>query len=132
MERCANAMCCARRRRSRWRPVWTAIASGRLRWRAITVMPRSRAEGERGEGSMAMTRRDAARKLFSFLAGSPLLRAQGPPRNLDRLLAMEELNNVMEFESIAHAHMLKSAYDYISGGVDDEFTLRRNRSQFER
>jgi 4-hydroxymandelate oxidase len=81
---------------------------------------------------MRINRRDAARKLFSFFAGSPLLLGQDPPRNLDRLVAMDELNNVMEFESIAHAHMLKSAYDYISGGVDDEFTLRRNRSQFEK
>jgi len=79
-----------------------------------------------------MTRRDAARKLSVFLAGSPLLRGQDAPWIANRLPAMEELNNVMEFEPIARTRMLKNAYDYIAGGVDDEWTLRRNRSAFER
>src|SRR5439155_19210546 len=79
-----------------------------------------------------MTRRDAARKLSVFLAGSPLLRGQDAPWIANRLPAMEELNNVMEFEPIARSRMLKNAYDYIAGGVDDEWTLRRNRSAFER
>lgn len=79
-----------------------------------------------------MTRRDAARKLSLFLAGSPLLRAQDPAWIANRLPGMEELNNVMEFEPVARTKMLKAAYDYITGGVDDEFTLRRNRAGFQR
>src|ERR1700758_5142952 len=79
-----------------------------------------------------MTRRDAARKLSLFLAGSPLLRAQEPPWIADRMPAIEQLNNVMEFEPIARTRMLKTAYDYVVGGVDDEWTLRRNREGFQR
>src|SRR3989454_6858746 len=79
-----------------------------------------------------MTRRAAARKLSVFFAGSPLLRGQDAPWIANRLPAMEELNNVMEFEPIARTRMLKTAYDYIAGGVDDEWTLRRNRQGFER
>ena len=45
---------------------------------------------------------------------------------------MDELNNVMEFEPVARGRMLKTAYDYIAGGVDDEWTLRRNRAGFNR
>lgn len=78
-----------------------------------------------------MTRRDAARKLSLFLAGSPLLRAQEPAWIPSRLPAIDELNNVMEFEPIARTKMLKTAYDYIAGGVDDEWSLRRNRAAFE-
>jgi isopentenyl diphosphate isomerase/L-lactate dehydrogenase-like FMN-dependent dehydrogenase len=79
-----------------------------------------------------MTRRDAARKLSLFLAGSPLLRGQEPAWIPSRMPAMEELHNVMEFEPIARTKMLKTAYDYIAGGVDDEWTLRRNREGFQR
>ena len=79
-----------------------------------------------------MTRRDAARNLSLFLAGSPLLSAQDAPWIASRMPAIEELNNVMEFEPLARTKMLKTAYDYIAGGVDDEWTLRRNRQGFER
>jgi 4-hydroxymandelate oxidase len=79
-----------------------------------------------------MTRRDAAKSLSVLLAGSPLARAQEPAWIASRLPAMEELNNVMEFEPIARTKMLKPAYDYIAGGVDDEWTLRRNREGFQR
>ena len=65
-----------------------------------------------------MTRRDAARKMSLFLAGSPLLRAQDPSWIANRMPALEELNNVMEFEPLARTKMLKAAYDYIAGGVD--------------
>jgi 4-hydroxymandelate oxidase len=78
-----------------------------------------------------MTRRDAARKLSLFLAGSPLLRAQETPMFPNRQIAMDELYNVMEFEPIAKARMLQNAYDYIAGGVDGEWTLHRNRAGFD-
>src|SRR5438128_4161528 len=79
-----------------------------------------------------MTRRDATRKMSLFLAGSPLLRGQEPSWIPDRLPAIEALNNVMEFEPVARTRMLKAAYDYVVGGVDDEWTLRRNREGFQR
>ena len=66
-----------------------------------------------------------------FLAGSPLLRAQDTPWIPNRMPAIEELNNVMEFEPLARTKMLKAAYDYIAGGVDDEWSLRRNREGFQ-
>src|SRR6266566_4132653 len=80
----------------------------------------------------AMTRRDATRNLSLFLAGSPLMRGQDAPWIPDRVPSLEQINNVMEFEPIARTRMLKAAYDYIAGGVDDEWTLRRNRQGFER
>src|SRR5438128_9056236 len=79
-----------------------------------------------------MTRRDATRKMSLFLAGSPLLRGQEPSWIPDRLPAIEALNNVMEFEPVARPRMLKAAYEYVGGGVDDEWTLRRNREGFQR
>ena len=79
-----------------------------------------------------MTRRDAARNLSLLLAGSPLVRAQDAPWIADRLPSIDQLNNVMEFEPVARTKMLKTAYDYIVGGVDDEWTLRRNRDGFQR
>jgi len=66
-----------------------------------------------------------------FLAGSPLLRSQDTPWIPNRMPAIEELNNVMEFEPLARTKMLKAAYDYIAGGVDDEWSLRRNREGFQ-
>jgi 4-hydroxymandelate oxidase len=81
---------------------------------------------------MPMTRRDAARNLLAFVAGSPLVRAQEAPRLPDRLVSIDELYNVMEFETVARAHMVKAAYDYIAGGVDDEWTLHRNREAFQK
>src|SRR5437016_5690287 len=85
------------------------------------------------EGQMsAMTRRDATRNLSLFLAGSPLMRGQDAPWIPDRIPTLEQINNVMEFEPIARTRMLKTAYDYIAGGVDDEWTLHRNREGFQR
>src|SRR3954452_20172129 len=80
-----------------------------------------------------MTRRDAARQFAMFLAGSPLLHAQeDAPRLADRLPGIDEIYNVMEFETVARTRMLKQAYDYVAGGVDDEWTLKRNRDGFQR
>jgi isopentenyl diphosphate isomerase/L-lactate dehydrogenase-like FMN-dependent dehydrogenase len=78
-----------------------------------------------------MTRRDATRNLSLFLAGSPLMRGQDAPWISDRIPPLEQINNVMEFEPVARTRMLKTAYDYIAGGVDDEWTLRRNREGFQ-
>ena len=78
-----------------------------------------------------VTRRAALRGLGGFLAGSPG-RAQRPaPRADDRFPALDEIENTLDFEPIARAKMTRNAYDYVVGGVDGEFTLRRNRQAFD-
>ena len=80
-----------------------------------------------------MTRRDAFRNLLVWMAGSPLLRAgQEIPYTPERLPAIDELVNVFEFEPVAKSKLPKNSYDFIAGGVDDEWTLRRNREAFQR
>jgi (S)-2-hydroxy-acid oxidase len=82
---------------------------------------------------MDSSRRQAFHKLAAFLAASPLARAQ---RDLayvnERTTALEELVNVFEFEPLCRARIPKENYDFIAGGVDHEWTLRRNREGFER
>jgi 4-hydroxymandelate oxidase len=81
-----------------------------------------------------MTRRDALRNLAVWLAGSPLwrppLEAQQLPGESDRVPLLDDLVNVLEFEPVAKAKIPKANYDFIAGGVDDEWTLRRNREAF--
>jgi len=72
-----------------------------------------------------MTRREAARNLSLFLAGSPLLHAQEPARP-------DDLINVFDFDPLCKARVPTAAYDYVSGGAWDEWTLRRNREGFGR
>ncbi len=79
-----------------------------------------------------MTRRDALRNLAVLAAGSPLLQAQQEiPYTPERMPAIADLVNVLEFEPVAKARLSKETYDFIAGGVDDEWTLRRNRAAFE-
>ncbi len=80
-----------------------------------------------------MTRRDGLRHFLVFLGGSPLLRAQQPefPYVPERMAALADMLNVLEFEPICRGKIPKTSYDYIAGGVDDEFTLRRNREAFQ-
>jgi len=68
-----------------------------------------------------MTRRDACRHFTSFLATSSFLRSQ-----------QTDLLNVFDFEPACKAKVTKAAYDYVSGGAWDEWTMRRNRSAFEK
>ena len=81
-----------------------------------------------------MTRREAFRNLLVWMAGSPLARAQrqGLPYTPERLPSLQELVNVFEFEPVARAKLGRADYDYIAGGADDEWTLRRNREAFDR
>ena len=39
--------------------------------------------------------------------------------------------NVLDFEAVAKLKITRSAYDYVAGSVDSEFTLRRNRQAFD-
>lgn len=45
---------------------------------------------------------------------------------------MAEPVNIFEFEAPARARVEPTAWDYISGGAEDEITLRENRAAFER
>ena len=78
------------------------------------------------------TRRDVLSALATFLAGSPLLRAQQDPfRDHTRVPAIGELLTAFDFEAVAYAKQPRSAYDYPAYGADSEFTLRRNREAFD-
>jgi 4-hydroxymandelate oxidase len=82
---------------------------------------------------MKISRRNALLRLGGFLAGSPFaLRAQnGAPDLRDRIPGMDEIANVLDFEPIAKLKITRSAYDFVAGSVDSEFTLRRNRQAFD-
>ena len=70
-----------------------------------------------------MNRRELVRNLVGLVAGSPLLPAEVP----DELMGPV---NVHEFEEVAKRKMHKLAYDFIAGGVEDEYTLRANREAY--
>jgi isopentenyl diphosphate isomerase/L-lactate dehydrogenase-like FMN-dependent dehydrogenase len=80
----------------------------------------------------AVSRRTVFRGLAGFLAGSPLLRSQQDPfRDHSRVPALGEMVDAFDFEPVAYAKITRQAYDYMSWGVDGEFTLRRNREAFD-
>ncbi len=68
-----------------------------------------------------------------WMAGSPLVRAQrqGLPYVAERLPSLDEMVNVFEFEPVARKKLDQGSYDYVAGGADDEWTLRRNREAFD-
>ncbi len=71
-----------------------------------------------------MNRRELVRNLMTLAAGSPLLHGEVPDDLMGPI-------NVHEFEEVAKRKMHKLAYDFIAGGVEDELTLRANRSAYE-
>jgi 4-hydroxymandelate oxidase len=75
-----------------------------------------------------MTRREAVAQMTRFIAASPLLAS--PPQQ--GVLKLEDTVNVFDFDLIAKAKLPKASYDYVSGGGWDEWTLRRNRTEFEK
>ena len=80
-----------------------------------------------------MNRRDALTGLMGFFAGSPLARAQQDlPYAPERVPPLEELVNVFEFEPICRMRIPRQNYDYIAGGVDQEWSLRHNREAFDK
>ena len=80
----------------------------------------------------AVSRRTVFRGLAGFLAGSPLLHSQQDPfRDHSRVPALGEMLDAFDFEPVAHAKIARQAYDYMSWGVDGEFTMRRNREAFD-
>lgn len=87
----------------------------------------------RGNFAVKPTRRESFEKFAAFLAASPLAKPQQEPAyKPEHIPSLEELVNVYEFEPICRYKIPKQNYDYISGGVDSEWTLRRNRSAFEK
>src|SRR6187401_1104427 len=70
-----------------------------------------------------MQRRECFRQLMGLVAASPLW-AQTDD-------VMRPIN-VHEFEEAAKRKMHPMAYDFIAGGVEDEYTLRANREAFSR
>ena len=77
------------------------------------------------------TRRDCFRSLASWLAASPLFSQLVPRSQHDRIPGLAELTTTFEFEPIARAKMLRTAFDFLSLGVEAEFTLRRNSQAFD-
>jgi isopentenyl diphosphate isomerase/L-lactate dehydrogenase-like FMN-dependent dehydrogenase len=80
---------------------------------------------------MTFTRRDCLRSLAQWLAASPLAAQLVPREQHDRVPALKELLSTLDFEPIARAKMLRTAYDFLSLGVEGEFTLRRNSAAFD-
>jgi isopentenyl diphosphate isomerase/L-lactate dehydrogenase-like FMN-dependent dehydrogenase len=78
-----------------------------------------------------MTRRDALRGLTLFLAQSPLWTAQ-QANDSSALPTIEEMINVFDFDPVCKANTSKAAYEYVSGGGWDEWTLSRNREAFQK
>lgn len=83
---------------------------------------------------MTTTRRNAIRDLSLFLAGSPFLKSQqlDLPYSPERLPGLDDLVNVFEFEPLCRQRIPKERYDFIAGGVDNEWSLRHNREAFDR
>src|SRR5579871_2250009 len=86
------------------------------------------------------------RRFLQFLAASPLLAAtdlaamaaEAPsrlpdpmiwaPRSLDKLIASpKEAINVFDFEPVAAKNIPPAHFGYMTGGVNDDVTLRANR-----
>ena len=81
---------------------------------------------------MPPTRRQAIAQFSAFLAASPLARGQQPPPALaDRAPSLEEVTSIFDFEPIARQKVPRAAYDYVVGGIDGEFSIRRNRKAFD-
>lgn len=83
--------------------------------------------------SLTRSRRDAIRNLAGLIASSPLLHAQKdlPDTGL-RHPAIDDIANIFEMEAMAKERIPRANWDYIAGGVDNEWTLRRNREMFDK
>jgi isopentenyl diphosphate isomerase/L-lactate dehydrogenase-like FMN-dependent dehydrogenase len=68
------------------------------------------------------------RKFLRYLAASPLARAQEPGLITDPKQAI----NVMDFEPVCREKLPIAHYGYMATGVEDDLTLKANRSGFER
>src|SRR5436190_5683749 len=70
------------------------------------------------------------REFLRFMAASPLAAyafAQDAPPAITRA---KDALSVMDFEPLAHKVLPPAHWGYLSGGVDDDLTLRMNREAF--
>ena len=82
---------------------------------------------------LTLQRRHALGALAGFFAGSPLVRGQQDlADSRERLPALDDLVNVFDFEPVCKARVLKSSYDFVAGGVDNEWSLRHKREAFDK
>jgi isopentenyl diphosphate isomerase/L-lactate dehydrogenase-like FMN-dependent dehydrogenase len=91
------------------------------------------------------------RRFLQFLAASPLLAASDlaamaaetpsrlpdpmiwAPRTIDKLIASpKEAINVFDFEPVAAKNIPPAHFGYMTGGVNDDVTLRANREGFQK
>jgi 4-hydroxymandelate oxidase len=73
------------------------------------------------------------REFLKFVAGSPLLLAAGQvPRGDDVITSIGDALNVFDFEPVARKNLPAAHYGYVATGVDDDVTLRANRTGFSR
>ena len=83
----------------------------------------------------SLTRRKALASFASFVAGSPLLRAQIDPHGIlaghRRIPGLDEMETVFDFEPLFNANIPLVTTDYTYHGDGSEFTLRRNRQAFD-
>jgi isopentenyl diphosphate isomerase/L-lactate dehydrogenase-like FMN-dependent dehydrogenase len=85
-----------------------------------------------GTPKYALSRRAVFRGLSGFVASSPLFAIeQDAVRDHSRVPGLSEMLHTFDFEPVAHAKIPRESYDYMSYGVDGEFTLRRNREAFD-
>ena len=68
------------------------------------------------------------RKFLSYLAASPLIRAQEHGLITDPKQAI----NVMDFEAVCREKLPAAHYGYMATGVEDDLTLKANRAGFDR
>jgi len=79
-----------------------------------------------------MSRRGVCRQLAGWMIASPLAAQLDLPDSGDRVPAVEDLVNVFEFEPVCRLRLPSQSYDYIAGGVDSEWSLRNNRTAFDK
>ena len=91
------------------------------------------------------------RRFLQFLAASPLLAASDfsaiaaetpsrlpdpmiwAPRSLDKLITSpKEAINIFDLEAVAAKNMPPAHFGYVTGGVNDDVTLRANREGFQK
>ncbi len=77
-------------------------------------------------------RRQALRALAGFVASSPLYAQRDLADTRQLIPSMDEMINVFDFEPVCKARVQKTSYDYVAGGADNEWTLRRNREAFDK
>src|SRR3954454_18295613 len=83
----------------------------------------------------AMFADENRRRFLQYLLASPLLAAGqqgGQAPESDVITSVTDAINVLEFEAVARKKLPPAHYGYLATGVEDDDTLRANRSGFQR